>query len=241
MKSKKFTIAAIGDIHVRERDSGRYYKLFAELSGKANAIALCGDLTNNGLLSEAECLAKEVEAATVPIMAVLGNHDHQGGETVALQKILTSAGINFLENETYEIDDVEFVGIKGFAGGFGQHMVAPFGEGILKLFVDESMRESLILENSLHEVSANRMVVVMHYSPIAETLKGESLEVYPFLGCSRYEEVIDRFPVEVVVHGHAHRGSPYGKTRSGIPVYNCAKDLLLRMNPNQPYRLIDIE
>jgi hypothetical protein len=35
----------------------------------------------------------------------------------------------------------------------------------------------------------------LHYAPVADTLEGEPLEIFPFLGCSRLAEVIDRFKV----------------------------------------------
>ncbi|OQA04459.1 MAG: Calcineurin-like phosphoesterase superfamily domain protein [bacterium ADurb.Bin400] len=236
----KFTIAAVGDLHVKERDAGRFHDFFAELSEKSNTIALCGDLTNLGLPAEAECLAKEIQSATVPIVAVLGNHDHQSGETAVVNQILREAGVNLLENGPYETDDVGFAGTKGFAGGFGRYTISPFGENVLKIFVDEAMREALELENSLHEINAKRIAVVLHYSPVPHTLRGEATELYPFLGCSRFEETIDRFDVSAIFHGHAHHGSPEGKTMKGTPVYNCGYDLLNAIHLDHPYVLVDI-
>ena len=65
-------------------------------------------------------------------------------------------------------------------------------------------------------------------------LVGEPLEIFPFLGSSRLEEPLSRYPVEAVFHGHAHRGRPEGKTAQGIPVYNVAAPLLRRSRPDEP-------
>ena len=71
-----------------------------------------------------------------------------------------------------------------------------------------------------------KKVVALHYAPIKETLKGEPLEIYPFLGSSRFAETIDRFGAHTIFHGHAHHGTLEGKTQAGTPVYNVALPVL---------------
>ncbi len=119
-------------------------------------------------------------------------------------------------------------------------MLAAFGEEAIKQFVGESVSESLKLENALHQLDTARLVVVLHYSPIPDTVQGEPPEIFPFLGSSRLAETIDRFEISAVFHGHAHHGSPEGKTPKGIPVYNCCLELLRRENPEMPIRMFEL-
>jgi uncharacterized protein len=71
-----------------------------------------------------------------------------------------------------------------------------------------------------------------------DTLEGEPLEIFPFLGCSRLGETIDRFKVSAVVHGHAHRGCYEGRTARGAPVYNVA--FSIEKSTGRPYALIKV-
>jgi Icc-related predicted phosphoesterase len=216
-------IAALADLHVDETGGHPYRDLFTEISGEADALALCGDLTNLGKPAEAETLAEELHSCRIPVVGVLGNHDFDSGEVEAVERILKQAGLRFLGNQTCEIGGVGFAGVKGFAGGFGRYMLSAFGEEAIKRFVSEAMNEATQLENALHAVKAERVVILLHYAPIAATVEGEPAEILPFLGSSRLAETIDRFDVDAVFHGHAHHGSYAGKTARGIPVYNCAK------------------
>src|SRR5262249_38323821 len=215
-----FKIAAIGDLYVSDERRGAYRDLFAEMSREANAIVLCGDLTDTGQPREADCLAEDLRASSVPVIAVLGNHDFESGQEGAVSDILRKAGVHLLSGQSFEIDGVGFVGVKGFAGGFGRRMLSSFGESAIKSFVNEAVRESLLLENAMRALRTRRAAVVLHYAPIEATVVGEPHEIYPFLGCSRLAETIDRFKVSVVLHGHAHHGRYEGQTPAGIPVYN---------------------
>jgi hypothetical protein len=74
------------------------------------------------------------------------------------------------------------------------------------------------------------------------TVEGEPLEIYPYLGSSRLEEPLTRYPVDVVFHGHAHHGATEGRTRGDVPVYNVSMMLLQRMYPHQPaFRVVELE
>jgi uncharacterized protein len=233
-----FTIACIGDLHLKEDQSGRFRELFGDISKRANVLVLCGDLTDAGRPKEAELLAEDLRACSVPIVGVLGNHDYESGHADQVRDILKGAGVRLLDGQFCEVGEVAFVGVKGFAGGFGRRMLSSFGEPVIKTFVTEAMNEAMRLENAMRTVKNSRTVVVLHYTPIAETAEGEPLEIYPFLGCSRLAETIDRFKVSAVVHGHAHRGKYEGRTPGGAPVYNVA--LPIAKPSGQPYALISV-
>ena len=218
------TIAAIGDLHVSESSEGRYRALFEEMSEAADIIVLCGDLTNFGKVSEAEILAEDVRAASVPVLGVLGNHDYECGCPDKVTEILEQAGARMLGEQATIVEGVGFAGVKGFVGGFGRGELGAFGEQAIKAFVDESAEEARRLENALRTLKTERTLAVLHYAPVPETVEGEPLEIYPFLGSSRLAQAVDRFDnVKAVVHGHAHRGSYEGRTPRGVPVYNCAQ------------------
>lgn len=240
VEERMVTVAGLGDLHVSESSQHPYRDMFAEISERAHVLALCGDLTNLGRPHEAEILAEDLRSCRIPVVAVLGNHDLESGDGMEVRRILGQAGVRFLEEEAQIIDGVGFAGVKGFAGGFGARMLSPFGEAAIKHFVNEAVNEAFHLENELHALAQeiDRMVVVLHYSPTADTVEGEALEIYPFLGSSRLGETIDRFPVRAVLHGHAHHGRYQGRTRSGVPVFNCA--VPVPKETGRPYGLIQV-
>ena len=231
-------VAGLGDLHVSETANSQYRDLFVEISHAADVLALCGDLTNLGTAREAEILARDLRSCTVPVVAVLGNHDLECGHGHEVTRILAEAGVHFVDTQPVEILGVGFAGTKGFAGGFDARMLGSFGEPAIKQFVQEAVNEALHLENSLHMMRTERTVVVLHYSPIAATCEGEPREIFPFLGSSRLAETIDRFPVNAVLHGHAHHGAYSGRTLRGAPVYNCA--WTVTKQSGRPYALIEV-
>jgi Icc-related predicted phosphoesterase len=222
-------LAAVGDLHVGENAQQPYRELFRRVSQEADVLALCGDLTNFGKTAEAEILAEDLLACRIPMVGVLGNHDYECGQPQEVCRILHQAGLKLLEGEAYEIEGVGFAGGKGFIGGYGRNMLTAFGEPAIKAFVQAAIDENLKLESSLRMLKTERTVVVVHYSPIAETLAGEPPEIFPFLGSARMGETIDRFDgVRLVLHGHAHSGAYEGRTPRGAPVYNVARPVLAR-------------
>ncbi len=238
---KHLNIAALGDLHVTETSQGFYKELFSRISQEADILLLCGDLTDHGMTEEAEILATELQACTIPKAGVLGNHDHNKGQEKEIQKILRSSNMAILEEDPIILEDVGFTGVKGFGGGFRKYMLGSFGESAIKAFVAETIAEAEKLEVNLGEIEhTKRQIVIMHYSPILDTLKGESTEIFPFLGSSRFEEVINRFDVSAVFHAHAHFGSPEGATMRQIPVFNVAYPLMLKTFPDRPYCLFRI-
>jgi Icc-related predicted phosphoesterase len=231
-------IASLGDLHVKEDKAPSLRELFGEISQAADVFVLCGDLTDTGKPKEAEILAEELRACSIPVIGVLGNHDYESGQADKVADILKSAGMHLLDGQSYEVDGVGFVGVKGFIGGFGKRMLSAFGETSIKTLVAESLNEAMRLENAMRTVKNERAVVVLHYAPIPGTSEGEPLEIFPFLGSSRLAETIDRFKVSAVMHGHAHRGKYEGRTPGGAPVYNVAFNV--EKPTGRPYALIEV-
>jgi len=231
-------VAALGDLHVREDDPTSYRELFGEISRAADVLLLAGDLTDLGKPAEATLLAEDLKACSIPVIGVLGNHDYECGCVEEVSRILRDAGMRLLDGQATEIDGVGFVGVKGFAGGFGRRMLGSFGEPAMKQFVAETMNETMRLENAMRTVRAKRSVVVLHYAPVTDTIESEPLEIYPFLGSSRLAETIDRFQVSAIVHGHAHRGRFEGRTPGGQRVFNVARQI--EKPGGKPYAIIEV-
>ncbi|MGI8818397.1 MAG: metallophosphoesterase family protein [Gemmatimonadales bacterium] len=235
-------IAAVGDIHL----GGKGYDaplqlLFGQVAEHADVLALCGDLTDRGDPDEARLMAKALGAIPVPIVAVLGNHDYESGKEREVARILCDAGVHVLDGEAHEVLGIGFAGIKGFAGGFGRRALGHWGEGLIKQFVREALDEALKLETALGQLRTERRVALLHYSPIVGTVQGEPLEIYPYLGSSRLEEPLIRYPVDVVFHGHAHHGSLEGRTMGDAPVYNVSMVLLQQSFPDRPpFRVVEL-
>ncbi|MGE5137893.1 MAG: metallophosphoesterase family protein, partial [Rudaea sp.] len=198
-------IAAIADIHYRANSTGTMRQLLGDIEQKADLLVMAGDFTDTGLTSEMEVLVKDLKQIRLPMVAVLGNHDYESDQEEVLKKMMRDAGIMLLDGGAVcEFGGVGFVGTKGYAGGFGSHMIQPFGERNLKTFIQESVDEAVRLENALAKLDCAHKVGVLHYSPIVGTLEGESPELFPFLGCTRLANALDRHGVDVIVHGHAH-------------------------------------
>lgn len=234
----RLKVAAMADLHVKETAPGAWRDVFAEISKAADALVLAGDLTDLGKPKEAELLAADLKACSIPVIGVLGNHDYECGAAEEVSRILREAGVTLLEGQTCEVSGVGFVGVKGFGGGFGRRMLGSFGETTTKSFVAEAVNQAMLLENGLRQVRSDRAMVVLHYAPVVDTVAGEPEEIYPFLGCSRLAETIDRFKVTTVVHGHAHRGAYEGRTPAGIPVFNVASDI--EKPTGKPYALLEL-
>ncbi len=235
-------MAAIGDIHYGKASAGSLSSLFAAIAADADVMVLCGDLTDYGLADEARILAADLQSVKIPIVGVLGNHDLESGEEREVTDILANAGARMLDGDTFEHRGVGFAGIRGFCGGFGRGALGPWGEKVIKDFVNEAVQEALKLESALQRLKElEHRVVMMHYAPIRETVEGESPEIFAFLGSSRLEEPLTRLGATVVFHGHAHRGTAEGKTSTGIPVFNVAHTVLKAAHPDRPpYRIFEV-
>ncbi len=240
--AQAFRLAAAGDLHCREDQHGKFREMMKAVNGEAEGLVLCGDLTDRGLVDEAETLAEALALLRVPCAAVLGNHDFEAGHHQDIVRILREAKVAVLDGE-YAIFDrrLGVAGVTGFGCGFGRGTLQAFGEPAIKAFVQEAVNESLKLEAALAQIDTPHRVVILHYAPIAETTEGEVPELRPFLGTSRLAMPVDAFGAQAVFHGHAHHGALEGRTPKGVPVYNVAMPLLRKCLADRRFRVLDIE
>jgi Icc-related predicted phosphoesterase len=234
-------IAAMSDLHVGKTGQGTLAPILSQLNDRADVLLLGGDLTDYGTAEEARVLVKELGALRVPVVAVLGNHDFESGHADDVAAILRDAGIVVLDGESHEVQGIGFAGVKGFAGGFGRGTLGAWGEGAVKAFVQEAVHETMKLESALARLRTRQKVALLHYAPIRETVEGEPLEIFPFLGCGRHEEPLLRYKVSAVFHGHAHRGTFEGRLSNGAPCWNVALPLMRARRPEQPFHIITLD
>jgi Icc-related predicted phosphoesterase len=236
-------IAAMADLHFGKDSPGSFQAVFQQIARSADVLLLGGDLVDYGLPAEARAFAQEVAASVkIPILAVLGNHDHESDQAGEVRLILEDAGgIRVLDGDAVEVLGVGFAGVKGFAGGFGERGLQPWGEASIKTFVHEAVTEAVKLESALAKLRTPQRIAMMHYAPVRETVEGEPCEIFPFLGSSRLEEPLNRYGVSLAIHGHAHRGQLQGQTSQGVPVYNAAMPLLRSTWPGRaPFLLLEL-
>ncbi|WP_247237311.1 metallophosphoesterase [Telluribacter sp. SYSU D00476] len=244
-ETPKVRIAAVGDIHVRETDKGKWAECFKAVSEQADVLLLCGDLTDTGDEMEAEVLAEELKHCKIPVVAVLGNHDYEKNRHKLIRQVVQGENVHVLDGEAVVIKGVGFAGVKGFGGGFDNHMLSMFGEGAMKAFVQEAVDEALHLDRALARLDADheniRKIAVLHYSPIKETIVGEPEVIYPFLGSSRLAEPLRRRNVIAAFHGHAHVGTLEGEINGGgTKVFNVAKHILNKAGYTPPFYLFEV-
>jgi Icc-related predicted phosphoesterase len=233
-------VAAAGDIHVGCDTNGRVATALAGIEACADVLLLAGDLTQVGSEEEARCVVAELADVPIPIVAVLGNHDHHSGKSARVAEFLHEAGIEVLDgtSTTVELDGLELgiAGIKGFGGGFLGRSASDFGETEMRAFASHSIDTAARLERCLTRLNGDVRIVLLHYSPVPDTLVGEPLEIFPFLGSYLLAEAIDRTPPDLVIHGHAHRGTERGVTPGGVRVRNVALPVL-----GAPFRVYELE
>jgi len=233
-------IAALADLHFSPQSYDRIRDAMNRLRDEADLLILAGDITNLGKPEEMESMLATFMRLRVPIVAVLGNHDFECGKQDELTKMMVAEGVKVLDGSGYERDGIGFAGTKGFIGGFGRGVLTAFGEPEVKAFVQSAINETLKLERAMSMLRTGKRIVVTHYSPVVDTVRGEPEQIFPYLGSSRLAEVIDRHQAVLAVHGHAHHGALEGKTTGGVPVYNVALPLLMARTPSAPYRLFDV-
>ena len=240
----KTRIAAVADIHVRESDHGKWVDYFREVSKQADVLVIAGDLTDTGDEGEAQVLAEELRACSIPVVGVLGNHDHEKGRHKLIRQMLQNERVHILDGEAVVIGRVGFAGVKGFGGGFDNHMLSMFGEGAMKAFVQEAVDEALHLDRALarldQEFDGLAKIALMHYAPIKATVLGEPEAIYPFLGSSRLAEPLSRRNVVAAFHGHAHAGSLEGEAPGGVRVFNVAKPILVKAGYTLPCYILEV-
>ena len=223
---RELRIGAVGDIHYDGEDPSILTEIVKGAEREADMLLLCGDLTTHGSVAQAEGVARALGGLSIPVVTVLGNHDHEGGQTEEIKAVLARHHVRVLDGDATVVDGVGIAGVKGFAGGFGRASLGAFGEPVLKAFVQEAVDEALKLENALRAVASPVKIVLLHYAPIPDTLIGEPEAIFPFLGSSRLLPPIDSMGASVVFHGHAHAGILEGRTPAGVPVYNVAYPVL---------------
>ncbi|MET9378633.1 metallophosphoesterase [Streptomyces sp. NPDC003035] len=228
-------VAAVGDIHLGPDSRGTLRPAFATLHESADVLLLAGDLTRHGTVAEAEVVASEVEGVGIPVVAVLGNHDYHSGEEAAVTRTLAEAGVSVLEGDAVRLDvagiSTGIAGAKGFCGGFAGRSAGEFGEPEMKAFVRTARHSAQRLRKALAELRAEECAVriaLTHFSPVPDTLAGEPVELYPFLGSYLLAEAIDEEGADLAVHGHAHLGTEHGMTGGGVRVRNVAQPVLGR-------------
>lgn len=223
-------IAAVGDVHMDEDVVGRFRPALEELPDCADVLLLAGDLTRHGTESEARCVAQEFGNLGVPVITVLGNHEHQCDQVPQVVKALEDVGITVLEGNGVVLEctggRLGVAGVKGFGGGFAGRSASDFGEPEMKAFVQTTKDSADALGRALRGLECDLLVALTHYSPVPDTLAGEPLEIYPFLGCYQLGQAIDSAPTALALHGHAHHGSERGTTPGGVRVRNVAHPVI---------------
>lgn len=219
-------IAAVGDIHLGADNVDAFHDSVRNVDQDADVLLLAGDLTRHGEIDEAMLVAQAVDGLDVPVVAVLGNHDHHAGCAERITEALTSSGITVLEGSstTIEVDgcSLGIAGAKGFGGGFAGACASDFGEPEMKAFVRHTKGIADQLCHTLAHLETDLRVALLHYSPVEDTLRGERLEIFPFLGSYLLAEAIDGAGADLAIHGHAHAGVEHGVTAGGTRVRNVA-------------------
>ncbi|GAA2364470.1 metallophosphoesterase family protein [Nonomuraea africana] len=225
-------IAAVGDVHLGEDVRGQYRARLTGLEGRADVLLLAGDLTRHGTLAEGRLVAEEFRDLPIPVVAVLGNHDYHSDLQYEIMSEMRDHGIIVLDDDAVVITcrgaRLGVVGGKGFGGGFAGKCASEFGEREIKGFVSHTRSIADSWQRALKELDTDYKIVLSHYSPVKETLEGEPLEIYPFLGSYLLAEAVDTVGADLIFHGHAHKGSEKGMTPGGIRVRNVALPVLGR-------------
>ncbi len=224
-------IAAVGDVHAGLDSQRQIAPGFEGIGERADVLLLAGDLTRCGTPEEAKVFADELAEVAIPKLAILGNHDHHDERVDEVIAALTEGGIEVIDgtNKVLEVAGARLgvAGAKGFGGGFAGACGSAFGEPEMKAFARHTMELSDRLEDSLRDLDdVDVRVALLHYSPIPETLVGERLEIYPFLGSYLLAEAVDAAGAHLVLHGHAHAGTEHGVTPGGVPVRNVAQPVI---------------
>jgi Icc-related predicted phosphoesterase len=219
-------IAAAGDVHASEATRERLVTAFAQVENEADVVLLAGDLTTTGEPEQAQVLADACRGLSLPIFAVLGNHDFHAGRVDDVRSILEQANLRVLDRswQTCTVAGLELgvVGAKGFIGGFPGSALPDFGEETLRAAYSETTLEADAIGRGLQEiVHCDVRVVLLHYAPIEATLEGEPEGIHVMLGSDRLATPIAEYGADLVLHGHAHAGSFEGSIGQ-IPVYNVA-------------------
>ena len=235
----RLRVAAVGDLHASDDTRDRLVESFARVRERADLVVLAGDLTTHGRPEEAAVLAEACDALPIPVVAVLGNHDHHSGAVDGVLSTLEAAGVVVLEQSHVIVDagncEVGIAGGKGFVGGFEGAEIPDFGERLLRDVYAETSREVAALEEGLEAIAAcQRRIVLLHYAPTSETIVGEPEGIWAFLGSSRLAGPIGAHRPDIVFHGHAHHGTEQGAI-GAVPVLNVARHVI-----DEDFRIVEL-
>jgi Icc-related predicted phosphoesterase len=233
-------VAAVADIHLKAEDHEKNVRQFSQVNELADALVIAGDFTNHGMPDEMRACLAVLESVHVPIIAVLGNHDHESGNQDELAGMLRLAGVHLLDGQCHEVAGVGFAGTKGFCGGFAPYELMPFGENGIKTFVEIAEREAIKLDYGLAQLHTPIKVAITHYAPIRETVVGEPEPIFPFLGSSRLQRALDKHQPALALHGHAHKGTFAGESTTGTRIYNVALHLLRQRGEQHPFTVFNL-
>lgn len=232
-------LAAVADIHLKAEEHEKNVHAFAAVNELADAFVIAGDFTNHGTPEEMRGVLSVLEHVRIPIIGVLGNHDHESGHQDELAGMLRVAGVHLLDGHCFEVDGVGFAGTKGFAGGFTPYELMPFGEGGIKNFVEIAEREAIKLDYGLEQLKTRIKIAITHYAPIKETIAGEPEPIFPFLGSSRLQRALDHHRPALALHGHAHHGTFSAESSTGTRVCNVALAILRQRGEPHPFVLFN--
>jgi Icc-related predicted phosphoesterase len=232
VEDSRIRIAAAGDIHCSEATRGAVAAAFDEAERDADLILLAGDLTTHGEPEQAAVLADICRGRSVPVIAVLGNHDWHLNRCDAVVAELEAGGISVLQRgwTVREVREtrVGIAGTKGFVGGFPDSELPDFGEPLLRAVYADTTAEVEALERALSAIADCPLrIALLHYSPTTTTLEGEPRVIWAFLGSSRLAVPIARHQPDLVLHGHGHAGRFEGSI-GDVPVYNVAVPVMGR-------------
>lgn len=233
--ARSLVIAALGDIHYRAEAPWNPSDQNLATLAAADLVLISGDLTDTGLASEVRPLISRIKDATsAPVIVVLGNHDYARGNSEAIAGIVREAGFHVLDPGSVVLDlngmRVGVAGTKGFWGsGWAGKRIDLHGEIELKYVKEGLAREVDCLVSELKSIeTADYRIVLLHYSPTITTLGGEPEYILAFLGAAAMAVPIANSDVDLVVHGHVHRGKARGRI-GAIPVCNAALPANLNM------------
>ena len=232
-------LAAVADIHIKAEDYDADVRRYSAVNELADLFVIAGDLTNHGRREELRACLSVLEHVHIPTVVVLGNHDHESGEQDELAGMLRLAGIHVLDGNCFEVGELGVAGTKGFCGGFSPYELMPFGEGGIKNFVEIADREATKLNYGLAQLRTRLKIAVTHYAPIKDTVIGEPEPIFPFLGSSRLERVLENHKPALALHGHAHKGSFSGETKCKTRVCNVALHILARRGEPNPFTVFE--
>ena len=224
-------LAAISDLHIRTWVPKGLRRELARLPGIVDALVVAGDITDGGRLVEAAVAAELFRSLRLPIVAVLGNHDLRCLRRAAFRRTLEHAGVTVLEGQTAVVVTsrgvrLGFAGASGCGGGFWP-IEGPdaLHSRAFKVLALRTRREAARLDAALAGLDADVKVAVTHFAPSISTLGDEPLAKYWMLGNCELGRIIDRHPVDLVLHGHAHLGNAFGRTVGGTPIRNVASQV----------------